>query len=392
MAFSSLRTVNFRNLVDAETLFPGRDVFLVGENGQGKTNFLEALYYCAYGSSFRGTADSALARHGEKSLAVEGSLASAIPGRIADTVAGALEETIKVKFSRGKKTVEYGGKKVADRKELLEAAPTIVFCHEDLKFVQGSPEERRWFFDQCLSLYDPLYLDNLRRYRRVLKTRNLVYKESRYGDDQSLNAEGNALLDSLDGQLADYGLVLMEKRKRAASDFSAVFTPLFRAVSGTTSIGVTYNPSWKPNEGGVLNKETIMAHLLLRRSREKLAGVSLSGPHRDKYLFYQIDDASLTETPAAEYSLTASTGQRRLLALLLRVAQARLFTQETGKPPVLLLDDVLLELDPEKRRRFLENLPDYAQAFYTFLPEEPIDRYRKEDTVVYHVESGRLRE
>ncbi|MDR2746499.1 MAG: DNA replication/repair protein RecF, partial [Treponema sp.] len=86
----------------------------------------------------------------------------------------------------------------------------------------------------------------------------------------------------------------------------------------------------------------------------------------------------------------ASTGQRRLLALLLRIAQARRFSETTGRNPVLLLDDVLLELDPEKRRKFLSILPDYDQAFYTFLPEEPYERYRKSDTVVYYVSDGAL--
>jgi DNA replication and repair protein RecF len=91
-----------------------------------------------------------------------------------------------------------------------------------------------------------------------------------------------------------------------------------------------------------------------------------------------------------DFSSRASTGQRRLLALLLRIAQARRFSEMTGRNPVLLLDDVLLELDPEKRRRLLSVLPCYDQAFYTFLPEEPYERYRKSDTLVYAVQGGRI--
>jgi DNA replication and repair protein RecF len=119
-----------------------------------------------------------------------------------------------------------------------------------------------------------------------------------------------------------------------------------------------------------------------RREADRIAGVSLSGPHRDRYVFTRDGE---------EFSAQASTGQRRLLALLLRIAQARRFSEVTGKNPVLLLDDVLLELDPEKRRKFLLVMPEYEQAFYTFLPEEPYERYRKSHTLVYTVSGGVLR-
>jgi DNA replication and repair protein RecF len=106
----------------------------------------------------------------------------------------------------------------------------------------------------------------------------------------------------------------------------------------------------------------------------------MSGPHRDRYIFIR---------KHAEFAGNASTGQRRLLALLLRAAQAQLYTRITGRKPLLLLDDVLLELDGEKRRRFLSVMPAYDQAFYTFLPEEPYERYRKDDTLVYYVKEGK---
>jgi DNA replication and repair protein RecF len=240
-----------------------------------------------------------------------------------------------------------------------------------MEFVAGSPERRRWFFDQSQSLYDPLYLEDLRKYRKVLKTRNALLKEN-YG-----NGNINTLLDALDPQMAQYGLLLMEKRAEAAAQFSLTFTPLYEEVSGITDIMVRYVPSWKET-----TFDGIMAFLEKRREADISSGLCLSGPHRDRYIFTQNRE---------EFSGKASTGQRRLLALLLRIAQARRFSAVTGKNPVLLLDDVLLELDPEKRRKFLLVMPEYEQAFYTFLPEEPYDRYRKSYTLVYNVSGGVLR-
>jgi DNA replication and repair protein RecF len=358
MSFETLRTAAFRNLADNEINTHAKNIFLVGENGQGKTNFLEALYYCSYASSFRGVRDKEVVRNGEKDFSASVKLNIS------------LYERVLVKFENGKKNIYIDGKLAEDRKELLEISPCIVFCHEDMEFVAGSPERRRWFFDQSQSLYDLVYLDDLRKYRRVLKTRNTVLKESR-GD---LREKTTTMLDVLDPQLVSYGLRLMEKREEAVRLFSGTFGPLYEQVSGISDITVRYIPSWKED-----SEAAVLAFLEERRETDVVAGLSLSGPHRDRYLFSRLN---------AEFSGKASTGQRRLLALLLRIAQARRFSGMTGRNPVLLLDDVLLELDPEKRQRLLSVMPEYDQAFYTFLPEEPYERYRKSDTLVYYVKEG----
>jgi DNA replication and repair protein RecF len=238
-----------------------------------------------------------------------------------------------------------------------------------MAFAAGSPEDRRWFFDQTQSLYDQLYLDDFRNYRKILKSRNIILKKPH-------NLSTVPMLDVLDPQLAFYGVNLMKKRAEAAGLFSNVFTSLYEQVSGIKNIAVRYVPSFKETEVGA-----ITASLKGKRENDTTFGATLSGPHRDRYVF---------TCDNMEFSKSASTGQRRLLALLLRVAQARRFSAVTGKKPVLLLDDVLLELDPEKRRKFLEVLPEYDQAFYTFLPEEPYQRYRKFDTITYQVVDGCL--
>ena len=365
MRFCSLRTSSFRNLEDAEINSRAKDVFLVGENGQGKTNFLEALYFCAYASSFRAVRDNELARNGyikgtEKHYSAEAKLDNS------------LNEKILVIFENGKKSIFISEKRAEERKELLSIAPTIVFCHEDMEFVSGSPERRRWFFDQTLSLYDPVYLDDLRRYKKVLKTRNTILRDY----SQKKHSENpEPVLDALDPQFAMYGLKLVEKREKAVSEFSALFGTLYNKVSGISGIHVNYLRAWK-------KEDDIISYLHERRYADMTAGVSLSGPHKDRYIFMH---------DGTDFILKASTGQKRLLALLLRAAQSQRFSAETGLNPILLLDDVLLEMDSEKRRNFLSVLPDYDQAFYTFLPDEPYERYQKEDTVIYNVKDGRIR-
>jgi len=369
MTFVSVKTASFRNLENAEISVGGKDIFLVGENGQGKTNFLEALYFISYGSSFRGVRDGELIRSGEKNCSVSVKLE------------GSAYSGISAIYRDGKKNITLDGKRIEDRKELLNVAPCIVFCHEDMEFVAGSPEERRWFFDQTLSLPDPLYLDDLRNYRRVLKARNNVLKNEYDSHSPGISAEGRALLDALDPQLVRYGFEVMKKRKNEAENFSRILEPLYAEISGVDGISIGYIPSWKTGD-----IDAALSDIGRRREHDRSFGMSLSGPHRDRYAFSRKNGARM-----AEFSGKASTGQRRLLALLLRIAQARVFSEKTGKNPVLLLDDVLLELDGEKRKKFLALMPGYEQAFYTFLPEEPYNLYRKDDTIVYSVSSGTLK-
>jgi DNA replication and repair protein RecF len=359
VGFASLRTVSFRNLADTETDIRGKDIFLIGANGQGKSNFLEALYFCSYASSFRGAKDRELIRSGDESCS-----ASVL-------LEGSFFSNVNVAIKDGKKRIALDGKPVEDRMELLSVAPSVIFSHEDMDFAAGTPERRRWFFDQTRSLWDFLYLDDLRKYRHILKSRNSLLRLGLLPD-----AETAATLDALDPQLAHYGLELTRKRSETAGEFSKVFEPLYREISGIAGIGVKYISSWKGDDPA-----GIISHLSERRKIDASMGVSLSGPHRDRYVFTHEGNDFITK---------ASTGQRRLLALLLRIAQAKVYSDKTGKKPVLLLDDVLLELDREKRRKFLLAMPEYDQAFYTFLPGELYDSYRKSDTVVYCIKSGKV--
>jgi DNA replication and repair protein RecF len=357
MFFSAITTGGFRNLTDAKTDTCGKDIFLVGANGQGKSNFLEAVYFCSYASSFRGSKDAEIIRSGKKECCVRADFFDVF------------DKHISASIRNGKKTISIDGKSLADRRDLLSVVSSIVFCHEDLDFVSGSSERRRWFFDQNICLYDRLYLDTLQKYKKVLKSRNILLREVNEG-------KNSAVLDIIDPQLAEYGLQLMEKREKETIFFSDVFNSVYENVADICGIKIEYKGSWKSRDvnGVVLELEK-------NRAREIALGMTRTGPQRDNYMFVK---------DSGEFDKTASTGQRRLLALILRIAQALRYFEMSKKEPILLFDDVMLELDGEKRKKFLQVLPPYKQAFYTFLPEEPFDQYRKDDTIVYRIHEGNL--
>jgi DNA replication and repair protein RecF len=359
MGFESLRAFNFRNLKDADIPLGSREVFLVGPNGQGKTNLLEAVNLLSLGSSFREKRESAFPRDPASGLGLHGEYVDAAAGRT----------SIALQSIPGqRKEIRLDGKPVAERRELLSRILCISLVPQDMDYVTGTPEDRRRFIDQTLVLSDHSFIDALHDYRQVLRSRNLCLRDDR--DD---------LLDVYDAQLSLRGLLLQEQRAELVREFDAVFGPLYREISGSESaVGIRYRPSWE----GLSSTDEVMAHLAARRGRDRLLGATTSGPHRDSCSYVQ---------EGKDLAHVASTGQLRLCALSLRVAQARFLTARTGRTPILLLDDVLLELDPVRKSAFLSRLPAFEQAIFTFLPDEGWQSYRKPDTLVLAVESGAFR-
>lgn len=354
MPFLSVSFTNFRNLENKTIDLLSREVYFIGENGQGKSNLLESLYISSYGNSFRTRIDSELI----KEQCSECSVRSLYKDASGHTNA------ISVFWQDGKKKIEKNAKTVFDRKELVDTIPCVVFSHDDLDFASGSPERKRFFIDQSLSMYDSSYIDLLRNYKKILKSRNSLLKEKKHD-----------VLDIIDVQLAEAGLEVIKRRYTTIHGFNRIFARLYAEVSGIQNVTIDYSPSWKDE-----SIEKIVTLLSDRREQDISFGTTLSGPHRDRIRFMRNKNVFVP---------TASTGQRRLLSLLLRTSQAAFYTEYTrGSLPVLLMDDVLLELDPEKRQRFNALLPEYDQLFCTFLPGEPYERYKKSTTLLYEIREG----
>lgn len=327
----------FRNIQDHEIDTAAKQIILTGENGQGKTNLLEAVYILCYGTSFRTQNLKDDITYGNDhfyiSLVFEDSQG--------------LDRKVEISFDSGKKHIKIDNKEIRDRKELIYCLPCIVFSHDDIEFVRGEPENRRKFFDQTMTMYDPVFFDDLRRYKMVLKQRNAAIKDQRY-----------ELLDIYDQKLAMYGIPIIKARSKVCASFSALFPDIYNAVTQMDSgIDIKYRPSW----GEDLSVDDILQKLLEQREVDRKMNTTTSGPHRDRFILTDRNGLFIN---------SASTGQMRLSSLVFRSAQASFYRQKTGENPIFLIDDVLLELDSQKRARYLSYLGNYNQAFFTFLPEE----------------------
>ena len=358
MHFKSIKFYNFRNINNGIVLFDKDDIILEGMNGQGKTNILESVYTLCYGNSFRTQVSREMIKHG---------------GRIMNLSAIIEDEDdiyeVSYSLELNKRKIILNGKEVKDRKELIYLFPCIVFTHDDIDFIKGEPEMRRKFFDQTLSMYDPIYLNYIRSYRNILAQRNAAIKNNQI-----------SLLDIYDVKLANLGFEIIKSRKTMVNEFNEIFPFLYKKISGTEkNITVNYRSSWEEKE----NPNQIIEYLKETHDRDIKLLTTTSGIHRDRFT---VNDEN------GPLVITGSTGQIRLASLLFRIAEARIFKDKTGKDPILLLDDVLLELDDIKRAKFLNELTSYCQAFYTFLPRESYFNEKKESIIEYNVCEGCLNE
>jgi DNA replication and repair protein RecF len=359
MGFEWLRFFNFRNLKDRQLAIDAPQVFLVGPNGQGKTNLLEAVHLLCLGSSFRESRESAFARDPSDPVGLAGSFVT--------PEAGTRQLSLHMAEGR-RKELRVDDKLLPDRRGLFAEVLCLCFVQQDIDFVTGSPEERRRFFDQTLVLYDPGYLEGLRSYRQVLRSRNVCLRDRR-----------EDLLDAYDAQLAAHGLFLQQRRAELIREFDGLFTALLSEISGSDQeVRIRYSPAW----GTLHATDDVLAHLGSRRQGDLLVGATTSGPHRDMCSYV---------CGSRDYVPFASNGQLRLCALALRVAQARFLSARRRRRPVLLVDDVLLELDPARRGAFLARFPPFEQALFTFLPDESWRASQREDTLVLEVEAGEFR-
>lgn len=356
MGFKELYLYNFRNFSNIRINIDFSEVYFVGNNGQGKTNLLEALYYLCYGSSFRTKNEQIIITHNKKEMAAMAFFdKDEIPNKIT------------IQNTNGNKKIILNSKIILDRRDIMFNIPCIVYCHGDLEFVVGSPEKKRIFFDQTLSLLKYNYVNILRDYKKILKNRNKLLKTGKNLD----------LINVYTEQLVEVGLKIQIERESIIEEFNSVLTKMFTNISDIDgNLSVEYVKSWKSS-----NKSEVIEFIQNKIGYELKMKTTCYGPHRDnfRFIFDKMD-----------FNNFASTGQLRLLSLILRSAQGIFFTQRTGRKPILLLDDVLLELDNDKRMKFMNNLPNYDQAFYTFLPDS--SALKNSSAKVFYINEGNITE
>lgn len=360
MRLTALRLRDFRGYGQVMLSPPEGVTVLVGENGAGKTNLLEAVHLCCLGRSHRTSADKEMIRRGQETAAVQLTV---------ERRDGRHEVGVRLfENARRRKVVYVNGKTVSRLGELMGHATCVIFSPEDLALVKEGPQVRRRFLDMLLSEEQKAYFYALQTYMTALKQRNALLKQ---GDLRSLSA--------WDEQLAAAAAPVVRLRRAACEQLHQRSATHYRYIGGREeeSFSLRYRGALAESEQV---ENDMLAGLRASRDEDIRRETTCFGPHRDDL------DLTLMGEPIRAFG---SQGQMRTAALAMKLAAFDLLEAHQGEPPLLLLDDVLSELDPDRRRRLIARI-GRAQALLTCTDQA--DFIGARPACVLRVENGSLRE
>lgn len=357
MYIQSLELKNYRNYDRLIIEFSSGTNILYGDNAQGKTNILEAVYLGATTKSHRGSKDKEIIRFGENESHIRIHL-------VKQDIGHQIDMHLKKSRTKGAAIDQNPIKRSSD---LLGFVPVIFFSPEDLSIIKNGPSERRKFLDIELSQLEKMYLHQLSSYNKVMSQRNNLLKQLAYQRD---------LLDTLDSwdiQLVRYGSEVIRYRQRFIEDLNEIIREIHKNLTGKKEkIVLKYDYS--------VNYDEFLTVLQKKREIDLKYASTGAGPHRDdiEFLVNGIDIRRF-----------GSQGQQRTAALSLKLAQIELVKRQTGETPILLLDDVLSELDSSRKNYLLDSIKDIQTLITCTGLEEFINSHLQIDKM-FQVKSGKI--
>ncbi len=369
MVVESLVLENYRNHTNSRIVFSDRFNIIYGDNGQGKTNILEAIYLCASGRSHRTSKDFELIKFGCDKFTVNAHV----------TNSGGLDKDIEISYYENqKKQIKINDIPIKKIGALMGNLYAVLFSPEDLFIVKQGPTERRRFVDITLSQIKPSYFYNLQQMTKILKQRNTLLK----------NINGNSkLMETVDVwniRLAEVASSIIIARRTFSSILSGLAESQHNFITDKTEkISFDYKCSFQITEND--DKEQIQ-NLYIRQlekclSRDIILGYTTIGPHRDDYDI-MVNDKSL--------KLYGSQGQQRSAVLSLKIAEIELIKKETNQYPVLLLDDVMSELDNNRQKYLMDSIKE-VQTFITCTSTEHFGKLLYGKSNFFNIVGGNIK-
>lgn len=370
MLLEALRLQHVRNLSSVDVEPHPRFNILFGDNGQGKTNFLEAIYLLSAVRSFRARRNSELIEIDHDQARLE-----------ARVDRGGHERLVRIEITSSGKDVYLNGSPVRHLSDFFGTVNVVTFGPQDLSILKGSPSERRGFVDEAIFNARPAYSTERNHYEEARKNRNELLKHDEIDE---------ALLSVYDEQLVQYGAEIVVRRVGFLEDFRPVLARVFREIFAENfEADVVYDMKWAEKldlsrrvpQGRLEIERALEAGLEQTAERERRRGFTLVGPHRDDIV---------AKLDGRDISVYGSQGQHRAFLLAMKIAVITFLKERYHFAPILLLDDVSSELDRERNRQLFEFLRDQTegQVFITTTHRDYI--HLEEDVRSFRVEEGRV--
>lgn len=366
MKIKRLQLKRFRNYNTLDLTFDKNLTIFAGENAQGKTNILEAIFLLSLTKSHRTNQDSDLIQEGEETAVVKADVALRnydLPLELVLTKKGKIA---KVNYLEQQKLSHFVGK-----------LNVILFAPDDLQLIKGSPSLRRKFMDSELGQAYPIYINELNDYQKILRQRNHYLKQ--YGREVKFD---EVYFEILTDQLIDKAVNIIHYRVDFIAKLQTIVEPIhYRLSNQQDHLLLTYKSSTSQVDYETFRtiKEQLAKEFERVKAREKVQGVTLIGPHRDELEI---------EINGKKAQLFASQGQQRTAILSIKLAEIEWMYQITQEYPLLLLDDVLSELDDTRQRILMEYIEKKTQTFLTTADVKNMTNIQLEDTQIYSVKEG----
>ncbi len=342
MHLDSLSVINYKNIRESNLAFSRKINCFLGDNGMGKTNFLDAIYYLSFCKSHSNSIDTQNILHGEEFFMVSGEY---LRNDSTESVYCALKRRHKKQFRRNKK--EYD--RLSDHIGLL---PLVMVSPDDATLIEGGSDERRKFIDGVISQYNKTYLQYLLNYNNLLRQRNMLLKNEATSDP--------AIFDILEEQMDMLGQYIYGERLRFIDDFIPVFQHFYTTISGgSETVTLSYISQYA-------DQPSIADKLKVTRERDRLIGFTTSGIHKDEL------EMLLSEHPIKRIG---SQGQNKTYLVSLKFAQFEFLKKIHGFTPIVLLDDIFDKLDSKRVSQIVSLVASdmFGQIFITDTNREHLD-------------------
>ena len=339
MIIKSLELADFRNYENLKIDFSSGTNILYGDNAQGKTNILEAIFVSATTKSHKGSKDKEIIRFGKEEAHVRTILER-------DNAEYRIDMHLRKNKSKG---IAIDGQKINRASDLIGKLNVVFFSPEDLSIIKNGPSERRRFMDIELCQLDQIYLNSLSKYNKLVVERNKVLK------DLFEHPENSVLLDVQDKQLCEYGSVIIKTREKFIRDLNEIIRPIHEKLTGGKEFLSVY---YEPN----VNSDEFEKKLRSSRQKDTYAKQTTVGPHKDDFSFI-VCKSNEKENPDSlqdgiDIRKYGSQGQQRTASLSLKLSEIEIVKKAKKENPVLLLDDVLSELDSNRQNYLLNTIGD----------------------------------
>ncbi|MBE5844301.1 MAG: DNA replication/repair protein RecF [Butyrivibrio sp.] len=365
MIIKSLELADFRNYDNLKIEFSSGTNILYGDNAQGKTNILEAIYLAATTKSHKGSKDKEIISFGKE----ESHIRTIIER---DGAEYRVDMHLRKSKSKG---IAIDGQKIRKASDLVGRCNVVFFSPEDLSIIKDGPVERRRFMDMELCQLDQIYLENLSKYNKLVSERNKVLK------DIFDHPETKVLLDVQDAQLIEYGSVIIKAREKFIKDLCEIIGPIHEKLTGgREKLEIFYEPNVTVDEFEQKLKASRQKDIYLKQTTV--------GPHKDDFSF-NVKSESLQNRESIDIRKYGSQGQQRTASLSLKLSEIEIVKRSKKENPVLLLDDVLSELDSNRQNYLLNTIGD-IQTIITCTGLDEFVNNRFEIDKVFRVVNGSI--